>query len=102
MTCYRFIKQIKMAKKKDIEKIVNEAYKVVYEYPTKNKQGFIYEEIEELLKKYPKINRDKFNEAMWGNTCMMVEGKLVMYHCDVFKALQCGIENRNLTLGEWD
>ena len=35
---------------------------------------------------------DKFNDAMMGNTCQVSEeGKAIMYHCDVYKALNCGI-----------
>lgn len=74
----------------------------VYNYPTKSPYGFTNEEMAELLKKYPNVNMEKFNNAMWGNTCMMIEGKIITYHCDVAKALQCGLENRDLTVDEWD
>jgi len=74
----------------------------VYKYPTKSKYGFHNDELETLLKDYPDINMDKFNEAMMGNTCMIDEGGVIMYHCDIFVALKCGIENRELTIEEWD
>ena len=48
------------------------------------------------------VNGEKYDEAMWGNTCGMWDGKFVIYHCDVLKAIQCGIENRDLKLEEWD
>lgn len=74
----------------------------VYNFKTKYEHGFISEEIEEILKSYPKINMDKFNDALRGNTCMMRDGKIITYHCDIEKALYCGTENRDLTIDEWD
>lgn len=74
----------------------------VYEYDTKHTQGFIKSEIEELLKLYPEINMDKFNNALGGNTCMRIDNEIITYHCDIYKAVLCGLENRNLSLSEWD
>lgn len=74
----------------------------VYNFKTKHEIGFLREETEELLKDYPKINTDKFYEATNGNTVQVREGKIVEYHCDILKALICGIENRNLRASEWD
>ena len=74
----------------------------VYNFKTKNKHGFVQSEIDSLLKNYPNINMDKFNSALMGNTCMIVDNETVMYHCDIEKALHCGIENRNLHIWEWD
>ncbi len=74
----------------------------VYNFKTKNKEGFIKSEIDTLLEDYPGINIDKFNSALMGNTCMVVDNEIVMYHCDIEKALRCGIENRNLRGWEWD
>ena len=73
-----------------------------YNFKTKNKEGFVKSEIDTLLKDYPNINMDKFNSALMGNTCMMVDNEIVMYHRDIEKALRCGIENRNLRSWEWD
>lgn len=74
----------------------------VYNFKTKHKEGFIKIEIETLLKDYPKISMEKFNEALFGNTCMIKDGEMVQYHCDIYKALICGIENRSLYGNEWD
>jgi len=75
----------------------------VNSYKTKSKYGFVQSEIKDLLKNYPGIDMDKFNDALMGNTCMMSDDKeLIMYHCDIEKALRCGIEKRNLTQAEWD
>ena len=41
----------------------------VYNFKTKNKEGFVQSEIDTLLKDYPNINIDKFNSALRGITC---------------------------------
>lgn len=74
----------------------------VYNFKTKNKQGFVKTEIDTLLKDYPDINMDKFNDALMGITVMMVNKEMVIFHCDIEKALRCGIENRGLYAEEWD
>jgi hypothetical protein len=74
----------------------------VYNFKTKNKEGFVQSEIDALLKDYPNINMDKFNSALTGNTCIRVDNEIVIYHCDIEKALRCGIENRNLNSLEFD
>ena len=79
-----------------------EIEKLVYNYKTKYPEGFLPEEQNELIKMYPNINMDKYDDAMMGNTCVMREGKFCMYHCDVYQALMCGLENRDLMVDEWD
>ena len=70
-------------------------------YKTKHKEGFTGYEIEFILEKY-KIDKDKFYEALGVNTCMMVEGDYITYHCDVEKGLRCVIEDRDQNILEWD
>ena len=81
-------------------------YDFIHDYKTYHTHGFIQEEIEEIIKMFPKFNRDKFDDAMMGNTCMMTsykgENRLVNYHCDILSGLRCGIENRDLYIDEWD
>lgn len=74
----------------------------VYNFKTKYKEGFVKSEINSLLKDYPNINMDKFNGALMGITGMIINNELVTYHCDIHKALSCGLENRNLHIWEWD
>ena len=78
----------------------------VYNYPTRFKEGFIWEEQDKLLKalseKYPNINMEKYDSVLTGITCTMNEGRLTIYHCDILQALVCGIENRDQTIEEWD
>lgn len=90
------------------KKIINKTdYEIlkdkIYNYNTESEFGFNPKEIKDLLVDYPNINMDKFNNAMFGNTCMMNErDELIIYHVDILKAIICGIENRDLTVGEWD
>lgn len=75
---------------------------VVDGFKTKHSQGFTQSEVKKLLKKFPGIDMKKFNDALMGNTCMMMDREIVHYHCDIEKAIYCGVEKRNLTVGEWD
>lgn len=77
---------------------------LVYNYPTKNKEGFINEEQAALIAMFPEINLDKYWDAQNGITCMMDEDtrQLIIYHCDVLLSLRCGLENRDPNISEWD
>ena len=99
----------KMVKKKILpeltpkQKLYKEVYDKVYNYKTKYPQGFIESEIKELLKGYPDIDMKKFDDAMMGNTCMIApDDQTIIYHCDVEKAILCGIEKRGLKWYEFD
>lgn len=80
---------------KELEEFINN-------YPTKYPEGFMPKEVQEILKKFPKINMKKFYDALCGNTCTMREGELTTYHCDLITAIRCGVENRDIKLSEWD
>ena len=75
---------------------------LVYDYPTKYKEGFTGKEIEDIVSLFPELNHDKFNDALMGITCMVIDELTIIYHCDILIALRCGIENRDMTLEEWD
>lgn len=74
----------------------------VYNYKTKHKEGFTGSELEEVKSLFKNLAIDKFNNAMNGNTCMMIDGEIINYHCDVLTALSCGIENRDVKWYEFD
>ena len=74
----------------------------VYNFRTKYKNGFTNDEINQIKSQYIGLNQDKFNNAMIGNICMLIDDEVISYHYDVYNALKCGIENRNLTATEWD
>lgn len=75
----------------------------VYKYDTEHEEGFTVDEVKTLLKEFPDINKNKFHDAMRGVTCLFKNNEIVIYyHCDIFAALKCGIEDRELRLYEWD
>lgn len=74
----------------------------ISKYPTKNKEGFVYLEILDLIKNFNPFNREKFEDALIGNTCLLINNEIIYYRWDVEKAVICGIENRNLKVYEWD
>ena len=76
--------------------------KLVYDYPTKNKEGFTDSEQLELLKKFPDIDMEKYNKALGVVTCLVIDEETVIYHCDVLTALRCVTENRDMKSWEWD
>lgn len=73
----------------------------LYSYPTKYEIGFTSLEIKELLEKY-KIDSEKFYTALGVNTCAVIDGETVTYHCDIEKGLRCVLENRQQNIMEWD
>ena len=75
---------------------------LVYNFPTKNKEGFTDSEIDELLSKFDNLNVGKFQDALRGITCMVIDNELVIYHCDILTALYCGLENRDMYSYEMD
>jgi len=79
-------------------------YDLVYSWSTESEHGFNYMEEEAIISKIgkEKMNMDKYNNAMRGNNCMFGKYGTIMYHCDIFMALTCGLENRDMTWLEWD
>lgn len=74
----------------------------IYNFPTKNPRGFNSFEIAKLLEYYPKVNNLKFHETLYGCTGTTDENGFITYHIDVYHALLCGLENRDLRPEEWD
>lgn len=68
--------------------------KVIEKFNTKNKEGFTYSEIDDLLKKFPNINKKKFDDSMMCNTCAIIEGEHIIYSCDIMFALHAGLEKQ--------
>ncbi len=79
-----------------------ELYDMVYGWKTKYKEGFMPDELKEITDQFPQMDMDKYEDAMMGNTCSVHEGRFCMYHTDVYKAIRCGLEKRDLKVGEWD
>jgi len=78
---------------------------LVNNWPSKYEEGLTRLEITNIIntiKVHNEFSHEKFDSAMMGNTCMVKDDVMVIYHHDVVKAIQCGIENRNLNVLEWD
>jgi hypothetical protein len=76
--------------------------KIVYDFPTKNVEGFTGEEQRELLTLFPKINMAEYNDALSCVTGQMIDNEFITYHNDIVTALKCGLENRKPKIHEWD
>ncbi len=82
-----------------------EVWDYLNKFKTKYKHGFIRSECEtvvEYFKSKYEFSMDKYYDAMYGNTCMVIEGETITYHCDIHLGIVCGIENREQTIEEWD
>ncbi len=75
---------------------------VVYNTKTKYREGFTRQEILDILNTYNNIDQEKFDEAMMGNTGMLINGEFITYHCDLRLALYCGVEKRGVRPFEFD
>lgn len=71
-------------------------------YPRKHNRGFTHTELLDLLSKIEDISIPHVENALMGNTCMVIDGDIITYTWDVQKAIQCGLEKRQLYVGEWD
>ena len=76
--------------------------RITYTYPTKYPQGFTAIELNEFLINHDVNITDFFNKLGIGHTCMVLDGNTIRYHHDILTALRCVIENRDMTLDEWD
>lgn len=92
-------------------KVENTIADIVYEYPTKDRNGFMHEEIDALLEKlkeiFPKnadkLNQENFCEKLGVCTQMLNENnESITYHCDVAKAIKQIVSNRKEYSWEWD
>ena len=73
----------------------------IYNYPTKYKEGFTHGEM--LIIIYENhLGKARFFDKLGVNTCMMRDGEIITYHCDVLLAARLCIENREMRWDEWD
>jgi hypothetical protein len=74
-------------------------------YPRKHEQGFVHTEITAILKTCKRVegfSEEKFYDALMCNTGLLIEGEFITYPHDIELAVACGLENRDLTISEWD
>ena len=77
-------------------------FDIVYNYPTKYREGFTNSEIEEVLKNFPNLNRKFYDNTLYGTTCMMIDNEMIVYHCDIENAIICGLRGTNIGGIKWD
>ena len=76
---------------------------LVYNFKTKNKEGFTSEETRNLVaNNFPNLTHKKFAKLLGTNTVMVIDGEVVTYHTDVYHALIQVVENRDLNWCEID
>jgi len=73
----------------------------IYNYPTKHEEGFTTNEMLKLIYELH-LGKDRFFDKLGVNTCMIIDGDWITYHCDVLLAARLCIENREMRWYEWD
>ena len=81
---------------------IDNVKEVVYSYPTKHEVGFTPIELNSLLEEHRVSVSEFFYRLGIGHTCMVIGGETIRYHHDILTALRCVIENRDMTIEEWD
>ncbi len=74
----------------------------VYNFKTKNREGFTQSEIETLLKDFPGIKMKKFNQQLNGITVMEIDNEIIIYHIDILHALMSYLGDPNSNNLTWD
>lgn len=75
--------------------------RLVDSHPTKYPNGYTLDDMKSLCKELS-IDFNVFGEKLGVNTGMVIKGESVTYHCDVELAIRLCLENRDMTLLEWD
>lgn len=68
----------------------------VYSFKKKYFTGFTKAELEALIEEFPNVNKDKFNEAMIGNACPIIDDEVIYYTYDVAAAIEKSLESASL------
>jgi hypothetical protein len=77
------------------------ASEIIAKASRKNEIGFTGVEIRLMLLEN-NIDVDKFYDALGVNTCTMIDGQIITYFWDVENALDRVLNDRDITLDEWD
>ena len=75
--------------------------KVIEDYATKYEKGFTCDEQRDLCTKLD-VDVDEYYEKLGINTCMVIDGDIITYHCDVEMAIGACLEKREQNPYEWD
>jgi len=75
-------------------------------YPKRYEDGFTNDEVNSIIEIVEDLrvdfNKELFNKALNGITCMVIEDQTVIYTYDVELALRCGLRGYGITANEWD
>ena len=77
---------------------------IIDSFPRKHPNGFDPSELEELLKDFPKIDLEKFNDEIFGDTYLIddINNLPIRYTHDIYRAIDIAITGRTMNNFEWD
>ena len=77
---------------------------IIDSFPRKHPNGFNPWELEELLKNFPKIDLEKFNDEISADTYIKddINNLLIRYTYDIHRAIDIAITGRPVSDFEWD
>ena len=93
-----------MTNVKDLEGIsrkTKDAEKLIANYNTKHEYGFTGEEVKDVLHRL-KVDVEDYAERLGVYTGMFIEGDSITYHSDVLLGVTLSIQDREMTIAEWD
>ena len=87
---------------KELKKLTNkEIHQIIEEYPTLHVEGFTGKDIMSLAETWG-MDLKKLNEAIGVNTCIMIEGSIITFHCDVETGFSMVAQDRDMYPWEFD
>lgn len=76
---------------------------LVFNFPTKNKEGYTSNDIKNFLSRYyPSITTKMFYDKLGVRTASLIGNEVVDNHADVELAIRCILEDRNFKSFEFD
>jgi len=76
----------------DINKIYEEIMNTTTKYDGK---GFTNDEAKQIVRKYGVTDMEVFNECLGCNTCMIIDGEIINYYCDIARVVCCALRKQN-------
>ena len=80
--------------------------KLIKEYKTTHEGLYSSVEKDDIISKmfelYPNANIEKFNDALMCVTARVIDGVCYFFAKDIRNGLICAVQNRDLTIFEWD
>lgn len=70
--------------------------KQIIDYPRQYNEGFTHEELQKVIKLFPDVNVDVMYKRLRGDTCVLVDGKVLRYPHDIVYAVREGLGEKVL------